>query len=236
MQQFFILLWFINACWNVLFIIIIVDKLACKENEGNFLYDLCCVTKLDIQNAVYRTFRHRSQMLRYLCSWSICFMFNTVESLMKDQPVDQQKVGWKSGIVCSNGFIHMEMWRVVFNRSGLKWLGWFLVKGSYTWVVMAFSFLGRMFNHSSLPALFFSFKSFFFFFSFCLKVEISLSTLIPLFWPVSVHSGWMSWDDCGQVLPGKLLVTNFRIGSHTTPEQRHSWPTLTSSGQGCMCV
>ena len=31
------------------------------------------------------------------------------------------------------------------------------------------------------------------------KVEISSRTLIPLFSPGSVHSGWVSWDDCGQM-------------------------------------
>ena len=40
----------------------------------------------------------------------------------------------------------------------------------------------------------------FFFF----KVQISLCTLIPLFRPESVHSGSVSWDDCGWVIPDKL--------------------------------
>ena len=45
------------------------------------------------------------------------------------------------------------------------------------------------------------------FFSFFLKVEISLFTLIPLFMPQSVHSGSASWDDCGRVLPDELHVS-----------------------------
>ena len=34
-------------------------------------------------------------------------------------------------------------------------------------------------------------------------------TLIPLFIPGSVHSGLMSWDDCGQMSPDKLSVSLF---------------------------
>ena len=51
---------------------------------------------------------------------------------------------------------------------------------------------------------YFSSSSFFFF-----KVEISLHTLFPLFRPGSVHSGSVSWDDCGQVFPDKLHVGSF---------------------------
>ena len=39
------------------------------------------------------------------------------------------------------------------------------------------------------------------------KMEISSCSLILLFSPWSVHSGSASWDDCGQVFPGKLLVS-----------------------------
>ena len=38
------------------------------------------------------------------------------------------------------------------------------------------------------------------------------------------------------VFPDELLVSSFLIGSHTMPGQRHSQPTLTSLGQGCMLV
>ena len=41
-----------------------------------------------------------------------------------------------------------------------------------------------------------------FFFSF--KVAISSCTLIPLFMPGSVHSGSVSWDDCGWIISDKL--------------------------------
>ena len=40
-------------------------------------------------------------------------------------------------------------------------------------------------------------------------MEISSLTLIPLFIPGSVHSGLMSWDDCGQMSPDKLSVSLF---------------------------
>ena len=50
----------------------------------------------------------------------------------------------------------------------------------------------------SLPALFFFF----------LEVEISSWTLIPLFRPGLVHSGSVSWDNCGQTFPEKLRVSS----------------------------
>ena len=46
---------------------------------------------------------------------------------------------------------------------------------------------------------------FFFFF----KVVISFHTLIPLFRLWSVHSGSVSWDDCGQMFSDKLHVSLF---------------------------
>ena len=49
------------------------------------------------------------------------------------------------------------------------------------------------------------FFSFFFFF----EVEISSCTLIPLFMPGSVHSGSVSWDDCGRMFPDKFRVSSF---------------------------
>ena len=58
------------------------------------------------------------------------------------------------------------------------------------------------------------------------KVEISLRTLIPLFSPVSVHSGSANWVDCGQVFPDEWA--HFQIGSHTMSGQQHSQPTPTS--------
>ena len=59
----------------------------------------------------------------------------------------------------------------------------------------------------SPPALSFSFSLFFFFFFFWL--EISLSTLIPLFRPGSVHSGSASWDDFRWVFSVELGVSFF---------------------------
>ena len=41
------------------------------------------------------------------------------------------------------------------------------------------------------------------------KKEISSRTLIPLFLPGLVHSGFASWDDCGQMFPDKLRVSWF---------------------------
>ena len=70
---------------------------------------------------------------------------------------------------------------------------------------MALPLLARIWGKCStinfLPAL-----------SFCFKVEISLCTLIPLFRPVSVHSGSASSDDCGWVFPDELLVSSFLHG------------------------
>ena len=57
----------------------------------------------------------------------------------------------------------------------------------------------RMFHHSFLAC------NFFFFF----EVEISSCKLIPLFIPGPVHSGSVSWDDCGRMFPVKLCVSSF---------------------------
>ena len=57
-----------------------------------------------------------------------------------------------------------------------------------------------------IPCL--GFFSLFFFF----EVEISSRTLIPLFMPGSVHSGSVSWDDCGWMFPDKLCVSSFLHG------------------------
>ena len=56
---------------------------------------------------------------------------------------------------------------------------------------------GRMFDHL-LPTCIFFFE-----------VEISSRTLIPLFMPGSVHSGSVSWDDCGRIYPDKLHMSLF---------------------------
>ena len=40
-------------------------------------------------------------------------------------------------------------------------------------------------------------------------MEVSLRTLIPLFRPGSVHSGYASWDDCDRVFPDDLRVSLF---------------------------
>ena len=57
---------------------------------------------------------------------------------------------------------------------------------------------GRMFDHS-FPAC-----SLLFYF----KVEISSCTLILFFMPGSVHSGSVSWNDCGQTFPARQIVYN----------------------------
>ena len=88
--------------------------------------------------------------------------------------------------------------------------------------------LGRMFDYS-FPAC-----AFFFF-----KVEISLRTLIPLFRPESVHNGSASWNNCGWIRECSLtscMWARFRIGFRTMPGQRHSQPTMTLLGKGCMHV
>ena len=53
-----------------------------------------------------------------------------------------------------------------------------------------------------IPRLFFF--SFFFF-----EVEINRCTLIRLFMPGSVHSGWASWDDYGRMFPDEMRVSSF---------------------------
>ena len=45
--------------------------------------------------------------------------------------------------------------------------------------------------------------------AFFFKVKMSSCTLIPLFRPVSVHSGSASWDDCGRMFSDKLCVSLF---------------------------
>ena len=50
----------------------------------------------------------------------------------------------------------------------------------------------------------------------------------------SVHSGSVSWDDCGRMFPHKLHVSCFRIGSPIMLGQRYSQPTPTSLDKGCM--
>ena len=58
--------------------------------------------------------------------------------------------------------------------------------------MVAFSSLARNLGEGSTinyPPALFSFFSFFFFFFFFFKVEISSRTLLPLFMPLSVHSG-----------------------------------------------
>ena len=68
-------------------------------------------------------------------------------------------------------------------------------------VVVTFSSLARIFGECSiihsLPALFF------------FKVEISSHALFPLFMWGSVHSGSVSWDDCGWMFHDKLHVSLF---------------------------
>ena len=45
------------------------------------------------------------------------------------------------------------------------------------------------------------------FFLFFFLMEISFSTLIPLFMQGSVHSGSVNCDDCGRVFPDELHVS-----------------------------
>ena len=71
-------------------------------------------------------------------------------------------------------------------------------------VVVAFSSLARILGecstiHSPLALFFFSF----------FKLDFSSCTLIPLFMPGSVHSGSVTWDDCGRIFPDKLRASSF---------------------------
>ena len=71
--------------------------------------------------------------------------------------------------------------------------------------VVAFSSRARIFLrifNNSFPVC-----AFFFFF----KVEISSRKQIPLFWPGSVHSGSVSWDNCDQEFPDGLRVSSFPL-------------------------
>ena len=74
------------------------------------------------------------------------------------------------------------------------------------------------------------------FFFFFFEVEIRLCTLIPLLGPGWVYSVSACWDNCGWVFLTSCVWACLRIGSHTMPWQRHSQPTPTSLGQGCMGV
>ena len=90
----------------------------------------------------------------------------------------------------------------------------------------------RRFDHS-FPAY-----AFFLFFFLFFKVGIRSRTLIPLFRPESVHSS--SVIEAETIVAEYSLTScvraRFPIGSHTMPAQRHSQPTPTSSGRGCMRV
>ena len=68
--------------------------------------------------------------------------------------------------------------------------------------------LGRMFDNS-FSACAFSFILFYFICLFILLMEISSCTLIPLFRPGSVHSGFAGLDDCDRVFPDELRVSSF---------------------------
>ena len=63
---------------------------------------------------------------------------------------------------------------------------------------------GRRFGDSFPTCAFSSFFVVVFFY-----MEISSSTLIPLFMPGSVHSSSASWDDCGRVFPDVSRVSSF---------------------------
>ena len=109
------------------------------------------------------------------------------------------------------------------------WLGSWLKRGQVV-VVVAFSLLARIWGEcSTIPHLcFFCFLLLFF------ELEVGSCTLIPHFMPGSVHSGSVSWDDCGRMFPDKLHVSCFRIGSPIMLGQRYSQPTPTSLDKGCM--
>ena len=69
-------------------------------------------------------------------------------------------------------------------------------------VVMAFSSLSTIWGK---VWRFISHLFYFFFF----KVEISSHTPLPVFRPRSIHSGSVSWDDCGRIFPDELHVSLF---------------------------
>ena len=98
-------------------------------------------------------------------------------------------------------------------------------------VVVSFSSLARISGECSIihspPAHF----------CVCFEVEISSRTLIPLFY-ARISPQWLR--ELRRLWPSVPLQVEcelrFRIGSHTMPGQRHSEPTRTSLGQGCMRV
>ena len=103
--------------------------------------------------------------------------------------------------------------RQIFTPTSPRWKHISLVICDITWdqktqtgqksMVVLFSSLARILWECL--TIHYSSVIFFFFF----EVEISSSTLIPLFMPRSVHSGSASWDDCGQMLLDKLCVNFF---------------------------
>ena len=129
---------------------------------------------------------------------------NTTEDPLHREPTPQEMQDFYIGLllaIFSSLFIGTSF---IFKKLGLLRLARHsATRAGNNFLMVAFSLrariLGRMFD-SSFPALHIFL---------CVKVEIGLCALIPLFGPESVHSGSVIWDDCGWVLPDKLHVSSF---------------------------
>ena len=149
-----------------------------------------------------------------------------------------QLLGWYMHIPQATSFaclrpctVLCSVWNFHWHISYVRLLG-----GGSDVVVVAFLSHARIWGECSTtdspPMLFFFLLVVFF-----LSIYGDRScALIPLFKPGSVHSGSVSRDNCGRVFLDELHVSSFHDSSHTIPGQRHSQPTPTSLGQGCMCI
>ena len=84
-----------------------------------------------------------------------------------------------------------------------------------------------MFNHSISACAFF-----FFFF----EVVINSRSLIPLIIQDQSTVAQRAETNVAECSLTSCVSARFLIGFHSMPRQRHSQPTLTSLGQGCMRV
>ena len=98
-------------------------------------------------------------------------------------------------------------------------------------VVVGFYLLARILGECSTiqfpPALFF-----FFFF----EVVINSRSLIPLIIQDQSTVAQRAETNVAECSLTSCVSARFLIGFHSMPRQRHSQPTLTSLGQGCMRV
>ena len=132
----------------------------------------------------------KNSFSRRFTHWSVALQFRFPSLSMKD-------CRWYPSI-------SVLLWPQLFWEGGIN-RSVFLFYNDDGFFPRAEGFGGRFLTTQTLHVLF-------------LCVEISSHTSILLLKPGSVHSGLVSWDDCGWAFPDELHLNSF--------------PTLTSLGQG----